>query len=120
MSVAPTPLPTNPKAHRDGPWVVVGIVAISMLAATAVVVLAATGVFEGSSTTTPVQGSGVAASQTRDVAPFNALSLSGANDIRVLVGGPQSVVAGVGTILYGASPAQVTKSVTGQGAITSR
>jgi hypothetical protein len=92
MSVAPTPLPSEPAEHQGVPWLVLGIVALFAVAATTVVLLAHFDAFGGSSTVTPVQGSGVAASQTRDIAPFDALSLTGANDVVVRVGSPQSVV----------------------------
>ena len=39
-----------------------------------------------------VQGSGVAATQTRAVAKFSSLDLAGSNNVTVTVGGPQSVV----------------------------
>lgn len=39
-----------------------------------------------------VQGSGVAASQTRATAAFSSLDLAGSNNVNVTVGGPRSVV----------------------------
>jgi hypothetical protein len=39
-----------------------------------------------------VEGSGVAATETRDVAPFGAVDLAGSNNVTIRVGGKQSVV----------------------------
>jgi hypothetical protein len=66
--------------------VVVGLV----LVAAGVVLLIQHDVFQGSSGAG--QSAGVAASETRAVAPFSAVSLVGANNVVIRVGGPQSVV----------------------------
>jgi hypothetical protein len=47
---------------------------------------------DGSESSTVVPGSGVTASETRDVAPFSAVELAGANDVTIGVGGEQRVV----------------------------
>jgi Putative auto-transporter adhesin, head GIN domain len=57
----------------------------------AIVVVVSYEVFGGSSSST-MQGSGVAATQARDVAPFEAVELSGSNNVAIRVGGEQSVV----------------------------
>jgi Putative auto-transporter adhesin, head GIN domain len=66
------------------------------LALAAVLALAAIGVglpgcAQGPSSPA-VQGSGVAATQTRSVASFTRIDLAGSNNVTVVVGGPQSVV----------------------------
>lgn len=65
----------------------VALVAVLVLAA-AVVALLARGRPSGSG----VQGSGVAATQSRVLGTFSSLDLAGSNDITVAVGGRQSVV----------------------------
>jgi len=63
---------------------------------TAVLVLAVIGMAvlfrSGWSSSSGVQGSGVAVTQTRAVAGFTSLDLAGSNNVTVIVGGPQSVV----------------------------
>jgi len=63
---------------------------------TAVLVLAVIGMAvlfrSGWSSSSGVQGSGVAVTQTRAVAGFTSLDLAGSNNVTVVVGGPQSVV----------------------------
>jgi hypothetical protein len=48
-------------------------------------------VFEGSSTSTS-EGSGVPATQARDVAPFNSVELAGSNNVVIRVGEEHSIV----------------------------
>jgi hypothetical protein len=64
--------------------------ALILLASTGLMLLVETDVFRGSSST--VQGSGIAASQTRAVAGFSGVELAGSNVVTVRVGGKQSVV----------------------------
>jgi len=63
---------------------------------TAVLVLAMIGVAVlvrgGGSSTNGIQGSGAAVTQTRAVASFTGLDLTGSNNVTVIVGAPQSVV----------------------------
>ncbi len=47
---------------------------------------------DGSRSSSGIQGSGNAATETRDVAPFSAVDLAGGNNVTVHVGGAQSVV----------------------------
>jgi Putative auto-transporter adhesin, head GIN domain len=47
---------------------------------------------DGSEKTSAVQGSGVAATDVRELPPFTAVELAGANDVRIGVGGEQRVV----------------------------
>jgi putative autotransporter adhesin-like protein len=89
MTVAPTPLHRN-DAHRSR--VVLGIVLAFALAAIAVILLAHYDVFGGSSGSSGVRGSGVAAMQTRELGPFDKIELAGSNNVFIRVGGKQSVV----------------------------
>lgn len=83
----------------------------TLLAFIAVLSLAATGVAltgcSGGSSSSGVQGSGTAATQTRTVARFSSLDLAGTNKVTVVVGGQQSVVAHADSNLIG----RVTTSV---------
>jgi Putative auto-transporter adhesin, head GIN domain len=65
----------------------VSVVAVLVLAAVVMALLARSG-----SPGSEVQGSGMAATQSRVLAPFSSLDLSGSNDVTVAVGGRQSVV----------------------------
>jgi hypothetical protein len=91
MTTAPTPVPGRPAARRP-PWLVLAIVAAFAVATLTVILLARSGAFSDSSTAGGTQGSGVLASQTRDVASFDAVALAGANTVLIRVGGAQSVV----------------------------
>jgi hypothetical protein len=75
--------------HRQPPLIAILIAAVLVLATTGIVVLL---IHSGSSSGPGVQGSGVAATQTRSVASFSSLNLAGSNDVTVTIGGPQSVV----------------------------
>ncbi len=66
---------------------VVALVAVLVLAVVVVALLA-----RGGPLGSGVQGSGVAATQSRALAPFSSLDLSGSNNVTVAVGGRQSVV----------------------------
>jgi Putative auto-transporter adhesin, head GIN domain len=86
MTIAPTPVATGRAPHR-----------LYLVLLSALVLLVATGValyaWRGTSTsTTATQGSGVAATQTRDLPAFAAIDLAGTNEVAVVVGGKQSVV----------------------------
>jgi Putative auto-transporter adhesin, head GIN domain len=64
---------------------------------------------DGGTTGSGIQGSGIAASQTRAVAKFTGLDLAGSNKVTVVVGAPQSVVVHADTNLL----AHVTTTVAG-------
>jgi hypothetical protein len=83
MYASPTPLPLRQAPNR---LLVVLVVVLAVL-----VVILAVNSFQGSSTT-GVQGSGHAASETRHVAPFDELDLAGSNNVVVRSGDKQSVV----------------------------
>jgi hypothetical protein len=91
MTTAPTPVPGRPAAHR-GSWLVLAIVALFAVATLTVILLARSGALSDSSTARGTKGSGVPASQRRDVAPFSAVALAGADTVLIHVGGAQSVV----------------------------
>ena len=61
-------------------------------ATTALLLLAHFDVFRGSVTATRGQGSGVAATQQRQLAPFRSVELAGSNNVTIRVGGKQSVL----------------------------
>lgn len=79
-------------------------------------------VFTGSSSSSGVQGSGIAATQTRELARFSSVELAGSNNVSIHVGGTQSVVVHAddnligrittrvqaGTLLIGNTPGSFT------------
>jgi hypothetical protein len=90
MNVAPTPRHSPYAPHRYG--LALAAVFILALTATAVVLLVRYDVFGGSSGSSVVRGSGIAASQTRSLASFRTVELAGSNKVTIRVGGRQSVV----------------------------
>lgn len=91
MTVAPTSVQPRPEQHRSR-WVLVAILAF-LLGGLAVALLYQFDVFGGSSSSTSgTEGSGVAATQTRDVPAFHSVELAGGNNVVIHVGGKQSVV----------------------------
>ena len=92
MTTTSAPRRGGHTAHHSQPILIAVLIAALFLAA----VLAAIGVAllirGGGSSSSGVQGSGVAATQTRAVAKFSSLDLAGSNNVTVTVGGPQSVV----------------------------
>jgi hypothetical protein len=88
MTVAPTPI-QSPREHHLFRWMLV--VLLACLAGLAVGLLFQFDVFGGSSSPS-VEGSGVAATQARDVAPFSSVDLARSNNVVLRVGGKQSVV----------------------------
>jgi len=90
MTVAPTIQPR--REHPRSRWVLVAILAL-LLGGVAIALLHELDVFgSSSSSTSGTEGSGVAATQTRDVAAFQGVELAGGNKVVVHVGGEQSVV----------------------------
>lgn len=88
MTVAPTPLHERRAPHGYA----LLLAAAFVLVAVVVAVLIRYDVFQGSSGSTGVQGSGIAATQTRNLAAFSGVELAGANNVTVRVGGQRSVV----------------------------
>jgi Putative auto-transporter adhesin, head GIN domain len=91
MTVAPTPLHRRRMPHRHQLVWIVGLVAL-VLVGIGVALLVMFDVFGSSSTSTAIQGSGIAATQTRDVPDFSGVDLAGSNNVTIQVGGEQSVV----------------------------
>jgi putative autotransporter adhesin-like protein len=89
MTVAPTSIQPAREQHRTR-WVLVAILAF-LLGGLAVAVLYQSDVF-GSSSGSATEGSGVPATQTRDVGPFSSVELAGSNNVVIRVGEQQSVV----------------------------
>jgi hypothetical protein len=88
MTVAPTSVHPGREQHRSR-WVLVAILAF-LLGGLAVALLYQSGVFEGSSNSTT--GSGVPATEVRDVSAFNSVELAGSNNVVIRVGAKQSIV----------------------------
>ena len=89
MTVAPTPLHRQP--HRRALVLIVGaftLVAVGV----GIGLIIDSEIFESSSSSKAEQGSGVAATQTREVPSFTGVELAGGNDVTVHVGGGRSVV----------------------------
>ena len=89
MTVAPTSVQPRPEHHRSRS-VLVAVLAF-LLGGLAVVLLYQFDVF-GSSSSSSTEGSGVAATQTREVAAFNSVELAGGNNVVIRVGEKESVV----------------------------
>ena len=91
MTVAPTSVHSEGAPHRSR-WVLVAILAFLLGGAT-VALLYQFDVFAGTSTSSgSTRGSGVPATQTRDVPAFDAVELAGGNNVVIHAGGTQSVV----------------------------
>jgi Putative auto-transporter adhesin, head GIN domain len=90
MTVAPISVQPRQEQHRSR-WVLLAIFAF-LLGGLVVALLYEFDVFARSSTTSGTEGSGVAATQTRDVAPFQSVELAGGNNVVIHVGGKQAVV----------------------------
>ena len=89
MTVAPTSVHNGEEQHRSR-WLLVAILAF-LLGGLAVAVLYHFDAFGGSSNST-TEGSGVSATQARDVAAFKSVELAGSNNVVIRVGEKQSVV----------------------------
>lgn len=89
MTVAPTSVRPRPEHHRSR-WVLLAILAF-LLGGLAVALLYQLDVF-GNSSSSSSEGSGVQATQTREVAPFSRVELAGGNNVVIRVGEKQSVV----------------------------
>ena len=88
MGVVPTPFGGERRRHRHA----VAWIALAVFAALAIGVLVGQAAFDGSSGSSAVEGSGVAAAQPRRVPAFNSVVLAGSNVVAVQVGRAQSVV----------------------------
>lgn len=89
MTVAPTPLERHaPDRFR----LLVVVLLVLVLAGVTLLLLRQFDVFEGSSARAGLQGSGVAAAQTRHVSAFGSVELAGSNNVNVVAGRERSVV----------------------------
>lgn len=89
MTVAPTSVHSEGERHRLR-WIVV-VILVFLSGALAGALLYQSDVFGGSSTS-GTEGSGVPATQIRDVAAFEGVELAGSNNVVIRVGEKQSVV----------------------------
>ena len=90
MTIAPTPLHTRRVPHGYL-WALAALV-IGLIVGGLVGLLVGSNVFEDSSNSAGVQGSGVAATETRNLPPFSSVDLAGSNIVTIRVGEEQSVV----------------------------
>ena len=91
MTVAPTSARPKREHHRSG-WVLVAVLAF-VSGGLAVALLYHFDVLGGSSSSASgAEGSGVAATQTRDLSAFHSVELAGGNNVVIHVGEKQSVV----------------------------
>jgi hypothetical protein len=88
MTVAPTPRHGRRAPHRNQ----LALIAALVVVAFGILLMAQYDLFKSSSSSNGVQGSGVAATETRNLGPFRSIELAGANNVTVRVGGKQSVV----------------------------
>src|SRR6266545_2722603 len=103
MTVAPTPVHGRQAPHRAHLVLFAALVVFAL----GVVLLVQHDVFQGSSSLKGLQGSGVAATQSRELAAFRGIELAGANNVIVRVGGKQSVVVHADDNLLGHVTTQV-------------
>jgi putative autotransporter adhesin-like protein len=96
MAVTSPPQRSDRPAQHIQPSLIVAVIAVLVLGAIGVA-LALRGGY--SSSGSGIQGSGVAASQTRAVPGFTSLDLAGGNEVNVVVGAPRSVVVNADTNL---------------------
>ena len=89
MTVAPTPLHRQP--HRRPLVWIVGAFAL-VAAGVGIGLIIDSEIFESSSSSNASQGSGVAATETREVPSFTGVELAGGNNVTVRVGAERSVV----------------------------
>jgi len=89
MTVAPTSVHPE-REHRRSRWAL-GVILAFVLGGVIVALLYESDMFGGSSSST-TEGSGVPATQTRDVAAFKSVELAGSNNVVIRIGAKQSVV----------------------------
>jgi len=87
MTVSPTPIHAP---HEPRRLLLAGAALLALVAIGGALVLG--NLFESSSTSEPVVGSAVTATETRAVPPFTSVELAGGNSVTILVGDAQSVV----------------------------
>ena len=90
MPTDPTPL--HPRRTRPNYLWMLAALAIGLIVGGSVGLLVGSDVFDDPSSATGVEGSGVAATETRDLPPFSSVELAGSNTVTISVGEEQSVV----------------------------
>ena len=88
MAITSAPHRGGHTAHHGQLVLITAVIAAVILAAAGVALL----VHGTRSSSSGIQGSGIAAAQARTVAGFSRLDLAGSNNVTVVVGAPQSVV----------------------------
>jgi hypothetical protein len=96
ITSAPTPQRSGRPEQHLQPSLIVAVIAVLVLGAIGVALALRGG---HSSSGSGIQGSGVAAAQTRALPRFTGLDLAGGNEVSVVVGAPQSVVVHADTNL---------------------
>jgi hypothetical protein len=89
MSVTPTQV-HHRRVPRRFPLLLAALLVLLLLALA--VVLLSSDIFGGSSGSTAEKGSGIAATEIRDVASFGGVELAGSNNVTIRVGEKQAVV----------------------------
>jgi hypothetical protein len=120
MAITTAPHHGGHATHRSQLTLIVLAATAAVIVAAIVVALLARG---GGSAGSGVQGSGIAATQTRTVAGFSRLDLAGSNEVTVMVGPRQSVVVYADSNLIGHVTTQVvagTLVVADTGSFTTR
>ena len=97
MAITSAPHRGGHAAHRSQPSLITGLAAVVVLAVIGLVLVIRSSRPPG----TGVQGSGIAATQTRAVGQFSGLDLAGSSPVTVVVGAPQSVVVHADSNLLG-------------------
>jgi hypothetical protein len=87
MTVSPTPLHAP---HEPRRLLLAGVALLALVAVGGALVLG--NLFESSTGSEPLLGSGITATETRAVPPFTSVELAGGNSVTILVGDTQSVV----------------------------
>ena len=86
ITSAPTPQRSGRPEQHFSPSLIIAVIAVLTLGAIGVAMALAGGY---SSPGSGIQGSGVAATQTRAVPSFTGLDLAGSNEVTVVVGAPR-------------------------------
>ncbi len=90
MTVVPTP--HHQRTPHRYQLALAALLVVVLLLGVALLLLLRYDVFTRSSSSNGVQGSGVAATQTRELPTFQSVELAGSNNVSIRVGGKQSVV----------------------------
>jgi Putative auto-transporter adhesin, head GIN domain len=95
MAITTAPHRSGHPARHGQPIMIAVLIAALAVVTIGIVLL----LVYGGSSNSGVQGSGAPATQTRTVAAFSSLDLTGSNNVTVIVGRPQSVVVHAGSNL---------------------